>query len=658
MDPLAASLHSLGAEQLAQKPLIDKTTYAKAEDAALLDKLDDFEAIHDKEVVPKVKQVYELKKKELALTATLATADEDSQVELRSNIAKLRSQMAVLDDTADKRSVVMIGLLEDIEGLTKDAAELLDTKALETADGAKLWMFGSALFALALALVLGLFVALQVTRPLKRMVEAADGLARGDVNQRVDVDRGDELGELANSFTVMIESLHHKAEVAASIAAGDFSTELSAASDEDVLGHAMIEMRRAIMRLTADTRRLVQAALAGKLDVRCDASSHRGEFETIVKGINSTLDALLHPVNEAAEALTQLADCDLRARIDSDHRGDHAKMKRSLNATASALEAAMLGMAQAVSQVSDASNQVATASQQVAHGAAEQASSVEQASANLEQMLGMSRQSADNAQKARTLAESAKDAALSGSASMAGMVHSMTQIRSAAEGTAQIIKDINEIALKTNLLALNAAVEAARAGDAGRGFAVVAEEVRNLALRSKDAAQRTERSADWDIGSTCPGRWRGVQDRQRAAQRDCRVGQLSCRYRQGNRRRWPRASPRRGSAQRCSRANRSGGSAIRRHLGTERFGGRTAVESKPGAGEPRGALQDTRLGVAVRRGAAIAATASSKSPTSRCGGRSGEGDSARRRGSGLRGLLTRGPESATSILLLAGLDCR
>jgi methyl-accepting chemotaxis protein len=248
----------------------------------------------------------------------------------------------------------------------------------------------------------------------------------------------------------------------------------------------------AVNILVADAIMLAQAAVEGKLATRADATKHAGDFKRIVQGVNQTLDAVLEPINEAAGILEKLSQRDLRARVKGNYQGDHAKIKESVNATGEALHDALLRVAVAVDQVSSASGQIASSSQSVADGASQQASALEETSSSLESMSAMTKRSADNAQQANGLAQMAKGAATEGALAMEQMGTAMTKIRASAEGTSQIIKDINEIAFQTNLLALNAAVEAARAGEAGRGFAVVAEEVRSLALRSKEAAMKTE----------------------------------------------------------------------------------------------------------------------------------------------------------------------
>jgi methyl-accepting chemotaxis protein len=157
----------------------------------------------------------------------------------------------------------------------------------------------------------------------------------------------------------------------------------------------------------------------------------------------------------------------------------------------SVLKNISLGMGEGASQVAAASSQVSSSSQSMAEGASEQAASIEETSSSMEEMSSMTKKNAENANHADNLMKEANLVVKTADESMDQLIASMKDISKASEETQKIIKTIDEIAFQTNLLALNAAVEAARAGEAGAGFAVVAEEVRNLAMRSADAAKNT-----------------------------------------------------------------------------------------------------------------------------------------------------------------------
>jgi methyl-accepting chemotaxis protein len=292
-----------------------------------------------------------------------------------------------------------------------------------------------------------------------------------------------------------------------------------------------------INALVADAGMLAQAAVAGKLATRAEASRHQGDYRKIVEGVNATLDAVIGPLNVAADYVDRIAKGAIPPKITDNYNGDFELIKNNLNlaidavnglvndaATLSqaivdgdliirtdaskhqgdyrkiidAFEKAFVGLnstfyqiVDTVEQVGQTAEQLNNASQSMATTSEEQSSSVEEVTSSLDETDSQVKANTDNANAANQLVIGTSDAASQGQKKMETMVDAMGAINLSAQNIAKIIKVIDEIAFQTNLLALNAAVEAARAGQHGRGFAVVAQEVRNLAGRSAKAARET-----------------------------------------------------------------------------------------------------------------------------------------------------------------------
>jgi len=386
-------------------------------------------------------------------------------------------------------------LEKNVDEFSKEAFARMDQQR-EVMQAAEKNTLGSMLLVAVLASVaaigVGVYVSRSITRPLRSAVDLAKRVAVGDMSVRIEAGRSqDETAELVRAMGTMVTAFSELTEAAEKIASGDLTTQVRIRSDKDTLGRSFVQVLETLRNLLNEANHLVQAAKQGQLGTRGRAAGFSGAYRELVQGINDTLDAVVNPINEAAQILDRVADRDLTARMNGRYLGDFARIKESLNRAVENLDDGLSRVSVGAEQVSSASSQISSASQSLAQGASEQASSLEEVSSSLQEVSGMAVANAGAAQQARTLVEDARRSASEGVKEMQALSESVQKIKASSEETAKIVRTIDEIAFQTNLLALNAAVEAARAGEAGKGFAVVAEEVRNLAIRSAEAAKTT-----------------------------------------------------------------------------------------------------------------------------------------------------------------------
>jgi methyl-accepting chemotaxis protein len=390
---------------------------------------------------------------------------------------------------AQKNTLTAVRNLNDYNTSRNEAAINANAKAKGGWSGI-LWLF--SFFSILLLVAMSIMLTQSITEPLKKISLMMQEIEKGHLSNRLNMKRKDEIGSLTRSMDMFANNLQQNIVFSMQqISEGNIDITPAIVDDKDEIGPALNEMIKTLGSMSDEIERCCVAARDGNLMNRADITPYHGRYQKIVKGFNDTLDAVMAPLNESSDVLVKIAHKDLSARVVLDYKGFYNQIKKTINAVARNLDSALQQVVIGAEQVALASVHVSNGGQSLSQGASEQASSLEEISSSLQEMSSMIKQNTQNAREAKGVAEQARSSADKGVESMNRMSLAINQIKTSSDSTAKIVKTIDEIAFQTNLLALNAAVEAARAGDAGRGFAVVAEEVRNLAMRSAEAAKNT-----------------------------------------------------------------------------------------------------------------------------------------------------------------------
>ncbi|NJC89324.1 MAG: HAMP domain-containing protein [Desulfuromonas sp.] len=277
-----------------------------------------------KELLPQWRKAHEAMVAELAqvsaerLSVTAASEGErDSlgHLDKASDIAFGDSRTAFND------------LMDQMDQVYEMADKLADARATEAealASKLKTVAVVVVLMGIIIAMAFGFLIARSISQPMAKGVQLAEEVARGDFSARLNMQRSDEIGQLALALDGMAESLARQADVAGEIAKGNLTVDVKLSSEKDQLGKALDNMVKKLRDVIGQVRGAIENVSSGSQAMSASSeemSQGASEQAAAAEEASSSIEQMTANIRQNADNAVQTEKIAIQSAKDAAEGG-------------------------------------------------------------------------------------------------------------------------------------------------------------------------------------------------------------------------------------------------------------------------------------------------------------------------------------------------
>ncbi|MBE9467469.1 MAG: methyl-accepting chemotaxis protein [Bacteroidetes bacterium] len=260
----------------------------------------------------------------------------------------------------------------------------------------------------------------------------------------------------------------------------------------------IISLNRAIVKPLNKITKIAKQISDGNLNIEFPFVKRKDEIGILLQNFSKMVNTL----KAMSEVAQKIASGDLTGSITP--QSDKDILGNTFLQMLNNLRRIMNDISEGVNLLASSSSEIVAATTQVSSCSTETASAISETTTTVEEVRQAAKLSSQKASLVSDNAQKVVEVTHAGQKAVDETVNGMHNIQNQMEDIANtiillseqsqqiggIIASVNDVADQSNLLAVNAAIEAAKVGEQGLGFSVIAQEIKDLALQSKQATMQ------------------------------------------------------------------------------------------------------------------------------------------------------------------------